>query len=58
MPTYEFECRDCSKRFEIVTSIHEHDKLRNEPPACPECGKRETRQLASLFSCKVAKPGF
>ena len=58
MPTYEFECRGCGKRFEILTSFHEHDKLRDEPPACPGCGKRETRQLASLFSCKVAKPGF
>jgi len=58
MPTYEFECRDCGKRFEVVGRISEHDRLKSDPPACPECGKHETHQLASLFSCKVARPGF
>jgi len=58
MPTYEFECRDCGKRFEVVGRISEHDRLKTDPPACPECGKHDTHQLASLFSCKVARPGF
>lgn len=58
MPTYEFECQDCRKRFEVTTSVREHDHLKEEPPACPQCGRRRTRQLASLFSCKVASPSF
>ena len=58
MPTYELECRDCGKRFEIVVSFEEHEKLKDAPAPCPSCGKRDTRQLVSLFSCKVAGPGF
>jgi putative FmdB family regulatory protein len=53
MAVYEFECRDCGKRFEVSRPISEHDQLRQEPPACPECGKRDTHQLVSLFGCKT-----
>lgn len=53
MAVYEFECRDCAKRFELTMPMSEHDRLKSEPPACPECGKRDTRQLVSLFSCKT-----
>ena len=53
MAVYEFECQSCGKRFEISVAITEHDRLKNRPPACPKCGKRKTRQLASTFSCKA-----
>ena len=53
MAVYEFECQECGKRFEVSTSISEHDRLKESPPECPKCGKRETRQLASMFSCKA-----
>jgi putative FmdB family regulatory protein len=58
MPTYEFECQECQKRFEMTVSVQEHDGLKKEPPPCPHCGRRHTRQLVSLFSCKVASPSF
>jgi len=53
MAVYEFECQSCGKRFEISVPITEHDRLKKQPPACPECGKRKTEQLASSFSCKA-----
>jgi putative FmdB family regulatory protein len=53
MAVYEFECQSCGKRFEISVAITEHDRLKNRPPACPNCGKRKTQQLASTFSCKA-----
>ena len=53
MATYEFECRTCGKQFDVTMAMSEHDKLKEQPPACPECGKSETRQLASSFSCKA-----
>ncbi len=58
MPTYEFECRDCQKRFDVIAPITEHAKLKDQPPACPQCGKVDTRQLASLFNCKTARASF
>jgi len=52
MALYEYECPACGKRFEVTVPMHEHDRLQSEPPPCPDCGKPETHQLVSLFSCK------
>lgn len=54
MAIYDFECGACGKRFEVNVSMTEHDRLKNDPPACPACGKRESRQLASLINCKIS----
>ena len=53
MAVYEFECQDCGERFEVTVPIKEHDRLKESPPACPTCGKQQTSQLASMFSCKA-----
>ncbi len=53
MAVYEFECQACGKRFDVSMAMSEHDRLKEQPPACPDCGKRETRQLVSSFSCKA-----
>ena len=36
MPTYEYECKTCSHKFEVFQSISE-DALK----ICPECGKEK-----------------
>jgi putative FmdB family regulatory protein len=53
MAAYEFECKDCGARFQVSVPMREHDHLKAEPPACPKCGKRDTRQLVSDFTCKT-----
>ncbi len=53
MAIYEFECRACGKTFDLTMGISEHDRLKDQPPACPDCGSQETRQLVSTFSCKA-----
>ena len=53
MAAYDFECQACSERFQITVAMSEHDGLRDNPPACPKCGKREVRQLVSMFNCKT-----
>ncbi len=35
MPTYDFRCMHCKKRFEVVLSFSEYDEYK---PACPVCG--------------------
>ena len=52
MAMYEYECQACGERFEVRASMSEHDTWKEQPPACPKCGKVETRQLVSNFSCK------
>jgi len=39
MPTYEYECRNCSHSFEVIQSISDSPLT-----ACPECGG-EIRRL-------------
>ena len=53
MAVYEFECGDCGERFEVTMAMSEHDRLKEQAPACPKCGKTETHQLVSTFSCKA-----
>ena len=42
MPTYEYECKACSHRFERFQSITEKPIRK-----CPECGKLQARRLIS-----------
>ncbi len=53
MAIYDYECVACGNRFELNVPMSEHDRLKNDPPPCPKCGKKESRQLASLISCKI-----
>jgi putative FmdB family regulatory protein len=53
MAVYEFACATCGERFEIQRPMSEHDLLKEQAPACPKCGKNDTRQLVSVFSCKT-----
>jgi len=46
MPLYEYECPECSKKFEIRRSINESDiDLK-----CPACRKGKLKRVLSLFS--------
>jgi len=51
---YDYQCRACGKRFELNISMSQHDRLKDDPPACPACGRKETQRLASLISCKIS----
>jgi putative FmdB family regulatory protein len=53
MAVYEFECQACGERFELSVPISQHDRLKEDPPACPKCGGKQTQQMVSMFSCKA-----
>lgn len=48
MPTYEYLCRKCRKRFSLLMSMSEHDakKIR-----CPKCKSTQVEQ--QFKSCFV-----
>ena len=48
MPIYEYECRDCSHRFEAIVGL-------NQSTACPSCHSTNLERLISLFA--VDAPG-
>jgi putative FmdB family regulatory protein len=52
MPTYEYRCAKCSRKFQLLMSIAEHGKRR---PKCPKCGSARVTQLLSAFYAQTAK---
>lgn len=50
MPTYEYECRECSYRFEELQSIHDNPLRR-----CPQCGKLKLSRLISAGTAIIFK---
>jgi putative FmdB family regulatory protein len=43
MPIYEYECRGCGHRFELLV-------LAGTVPACPACNGRELEREISMFA--------
>jgi putative FmdB family regulatory protein len=52
MPTYEYECLECKKKFALILSISEHDKTK---PSCPKCKGKKVKQNISAFTCKTSR---
>jgi putative FmdB family regulatory protein len=52
MPTYEYRCGKCKKRFSRVEHISQHGGKR---PKCPKCGSTKVEQTFSAFYAKTAK---
>ncbi|NLT19962.1 MAG: zinc ribbon domain-containing protein [Syntrophomonadaceae bacterium] len=45
MPIFEFECKDCGQKFDLMISNADKDKVK-----CPQCGTGNIKQLISLFN--------
>jgi putative FmdB family regulatory protein len=53
MPTYEYECKKCSHRFEVFQSMSD------EPiKKCPECGKQVRRLVSGGVGVIFKGSGF
>jgi len=47
MPTYEYLCQDCEKKFDMKATIQE--KENGLKVNCPNCGSTKTVQILSNF---------
>jgi putative FmdB family regulatory protein len=52
MPTYEYRCPKCSKKFNLILSIGEHGAGKAK---CPKCGGKKLVQIISAFQVKTSK---
>lgn len=52
MPIYEYVCKECKKRFTLVLTITEYEKLL---PACPNCKSRKVEQMPAAFFAVTSK---
>ena len=50
MPTYEFQCDKCGKRFTVLRPIGSA-----RAPACPKCRSKDTHQMPTAFYAKTIK---
>jgi len=52
MPTYDYRCAACGKRFAQEASISEHEVHK---PACPKCGSHNVVQAFSSVNVQTSK---
>lgn len=38
MPTYQYQCKECNKRFDVFMTYNEYGSV---PVSCPKCGSDE-----------------
>jgi putative FmdB family regulatory protein len=50
MPLFEYLCRACGNRFEVLAGAN------RKPPDCPGCGAARTQKQLSVFSPAAARP--
>jgi putative FmdB family regulatory protein len=52
MPSYEYRCPKCNKKFTLILSIREHDAGKGK---CPKCGGKKLEQLITTFQVKTSR---
>jgi len=52
MPTYEYSCKVCAKKFSVIMGIAEHGRKK---PKCPKCGSGSVAQRFSGFFSKTSR---
>lgn len=52
MPTYEYECRNCNKKFTVIQRISEHGTAK---VVCPKCKSARVKQIISAFTTKTSR---
>jgi putative FmdB family regulatory protein len=54
MPTYDYRCPGCKKKFSVMMTIREHDAKKVK---CPKCGTKKVEQQISHFMTKTSRKG-
>jgi putative FmdB family regulatory protein len=55
MPTYEFQCEKCRKRFELTYAITEYERQARKKIKCPKCTSTKVIRQISTFEVKTSK---
>jgi putative FmdB family regulatory protein len=52
MPSYDYRCPKCNKKFTAMLSFREHDARKAK---CPKCGGKKLEQLITGFQVKTSR---
>jgi putative FmdB family regulatory protein len=55
MPTYEFHCEKCRKRFELTYSVADYERAVRKKIKCPKCSSTRVVRQISAFEVKTSK---
>jgi putative FmdB family regulatory protein len=53
MPTYDYECAACRRRFEVVHGVHAEG-----PMSCPSCGEGPVRKVITAANVHYKGSGW
>jgi putative FmdB family regulatory protein len=53
MPTYEYECLDCSKDFTVFLSLKEYEAM--PKIRCPHCGSDNVKRKMTGFFANTSR---
>ena len=52
MPTYEFKCEKCKKRFSFLITVSEYERKKFR---CPKCKSTRVKQQITSFQAVTSK---
>lgn len=52
MPTYEYQCSECKKKFSVTLTVTEHEKKKVK---CPKCKSTKVNTIFSPFFAVTSK---
>jgi len=52
MPTYDFACEECKKKFSVTLSFSEYD---GKKVKCPKCSSGKVRRVLGSVFAKTSK---
>lgn len=52
MPSYDFVCGECKKRFSLIMSVSDYEKKEFR---CPKCKSEKVKQKISSFQTITSK---
>ncbi len=56
MPTYEFRCKDCGAEFEMIASLSEYERMKQERTVrCTSCGCSNVEPEIVAFQVKTVR---
>ncbi len=53
MPTYEYRCTKCGRKYEVFMTFAEHEK--QPKTKCPKCMTKDVEQLPAQFQVVTSK---
>ena len=52
MPTYDFRCEKCKKKYTLMLTISEYEKMK---PRCPKCKSTRVKQQLTPFEVVTSR---